>query len=119
MFDTSSSSTPESSRDSSPKFIGLHKSERPQKCYIEGTTGLYYNESLYYYALGLSDAWEQNKIPGYIESRTKSQLHQVLLWLKITDIDVLSYIPLFKTCNSVNMHFMKNLVSILLFTIQS
>ena len=102
----------------SPEFIGLHKSERPQKCYIEGTTGFsIYENPLYFYALGLKGVWNENKIPGYIENQEKSTMHQVYLWLKITDYSVLSYIPLFKTCNAVHMHIMKKLVYIMLFSI--
>ena len=81
------------------QFIGLHKSERTNKCYVEGATGLSnQGNPNYYYAIGLFDTWSDNKLPAYISTGEKSNLHEVYLWLKITNLNLLSKIPLIKTC---------------------
>ena len=84
--------------DPTNPFVCLHKSERINKTYVEGTEGLSSQvKPQYYYSIGLRETWYNNHLPAYISSPTTSNIHEVFLWLKITDLNLLKKIRII-TC---------------------
>ena len=83
-------------------FVGLHQSEAPQYTYIEGVHSFSYvnNAPEWYYAVGAREKWH-GIIPGYRYNTNKTEFYQVSLWIKLNDICLLNYIPMFqaRSCN--------------------
>ena len=84
-------------------FIGLHQSHRPEKTILEGVdhnaTNTADKVQEWYFAIGQTKGWDDfNIIPAFTRNQT-FQFHEVLLWLKITNLDVLNKIkPIEITC---------------------
>ena len=75
------------------KFIGLHRSVLPQQCYLEGSVELNpLGQLTYYYTVGMKAPWVDNILPGYLNSSRSFPFHEVCLWLKITNLNLLNRI---------------------------
>ena len=97
-------------------FIGLHIADRNEKSFLDGTKGLNEdNLSFYYYSIGLRKSWYGNLLPGYIYNYNPNPLHEVYLWLKITNLELLKRIPLFLTCPNINVFPVRKFVFISIF----
>ena len=74
-------------------FIGLHKSSSPSSSYLEGTD---YVDSAgnkcWYYAIGQKVSWNINLLAGPYYAEKGQNIHQVYLWLKITNLKLLKRI---------------------------
>ena len=76
------------------KFIGLHKSSLQSSCYIEGTDLVSPTTNLpnWYYAIGQKVEWSTNCLAGPYGSVKRFKIHQVFLWLRIADLNLLKRI---------------------------
>ena len=75
-------------------FIGLHQSSNPSMCYLEGTDHIssVTGQPDWYYAIGQKVPWNTNCLAGPYASEKRLKIHQVFLWLKISNIDLLKRI---------------------------
>ena len=105
-------------KESSFSFIGLHQSSRPEKCFIEGTKGTNNDGAvLYFFAIGMKESWNLNKLPGYDSDRDNSQLHEVCLWVQVPNSKIMKLMSIYNTCNIELSYSPRVLISTLFFNI--
>ena len=72
-------------------FIGLHQSSVKTACFLEGTneTNPEIGNDWWYYAIGQKTEWINNILASFDFDSKKYSIHQVYLWLKITNLSLL------------------------------
>ena len=75
------------------------------------------NTPLYFYALGMRQEWNDNKIPAYIYQHQESNIHEVRLWLQIKDSKLRQMLPIFITINKSSFQFNTSLFILIFSTI--
>ena len=92
--------------DKRVSFNGLHRSSKPNSCFLEGTNEMDINDSpRWYYSIGSKRSWNGNYIPAYYHGVDTFAFHEVLLWLKITNLQLLNRIPLYSTHHCQKFYF--------------
>ena len=72
-------------------FNGLHYSNR-YECFMDGTNLVtQHGGNTWYFTIGLRMEWSGNILPNY-KSQVLIEIHQVYLWLKITNLNLLKRI---------------------------